>query len=229
MPGRVNREIIILAGVALGAMAAGFLLVMLILGPAEKRTLPDPFEGSGTPGDASGARTAPAEAVARADAAGAPPPEQEQEQEPAEEPPPSPPPPETAAQASVSSPPAGQLQTSVGDPFVWRCWPEGSETHEEKEACGSLEGVSALVDDHLGMIEQCVIEHAGRDATGKLSLALKVDFADGSVNAWLGNSTTVPAMNEVSACLRDGYEHLSPPSVSHEHPRYIVFFNVEVG
>jgi hypothetical protein len=214
----MKKEIAILAAVAFGSMAVGFLIVLLILGPGDKRTLPDPFaatgEGAGaTPAAGKApAKASPPEAPAKASPPEAPPPV----------PPPAPPEPEPAA-------PSGTLALATGDPFVWRCWAEGESEPLEKDRCGSLPGAGKIVSDNLGVIERCVVDEAGQGATGKLSLALKIDFSSGQVKAWLGNSTTVEGMEAISACVRAGFEGLSPPAIDHDYPRYIVFFTITVG
>jgi hypothetical protein len=209
-------------------MALGFFVVLLVLGPGEDTTLPDPFA------DSAGAKIGPDKEPPVAPVVDA-----------AHE---GPDPGSTGAVAveaveveSGSSPQpqptvdtplpqvAGTISLNVGDPFIWRCWAEGSDAQLEKDACGSLAGVESIIDDRLGVIEKCVVDHAGKGASGKLSLALRVDFSDGSVKAWLGNSTTVEKMAEVSACLRTGFAEASVPSIGHDHARYIVFFNVDVG
>ncbi len=231
----VKKEIVVLSAVALGAMAAGFFVVLLILGPGRGDSLPDPFEqgSSGELSQASVGEQAPAEidghktggageALPDAGASATGPEEQ----------------PLAQVLPSVSATPAhtvtpvkatGQLGLTVGEPFVWRCWPDGSESHLEKEACGSLDGTRPVIEDNLGIIEKCVIDFAGKQAKGKLSLALRLDFEDSTVKAWLGNSTTVDKLEDISACLRNGFGAVPVPDIAHVHPRYIIFFNVEVG
>jgi hypothetical protein len=214
----MKKEIAILAAVAFGSMAVGFLIVLLVLGPGEKRTLPDPFAAGG-----GGAGSTPAvekKAPARPpDKAALP-----------EAPPALPPPaPEPAAPEAPPAAPSGTLALSAGDPFVWRCWAEGESEPLEKDRCGSLPGAAKIVSDNMGVIEQCVIDEAGQGATGKLSLALKLDFSSGQVKAWLGNSTTVEGMEAISACVRAGFESTSLPDIDHDYPRYIVFFTITAG
>jgi hypothetical protein len=219
----MKKEIAILAAVALGSMAAGFVLVLLVLGGGESRTLPDPFAEAPAAPEGGGGR-----GVAR-DGGKHPegPPTQPEPEKPRPEPEkpqpatPEPPPPVKPAQ--------GKLALEVGAPFVWRCWAEGESDPVEKQGCGSLDGVEALVNDNLGAIETCVLDHAGGKASGKLSLALKLDFGSGKVNAWLGNSTTVSGPESISACLRSAFETKLPPPIGHDFARYIVFFTIDVG
>lgn len=217
----MKKEIAILAAVAFGSMAVGFLIVLLILGPGEKRTLPDPFAAGGDGAGATPAveKKAPAKPPAKAVLPESPPPV----------PPPTPPEPGPAAPEAPPAAPSGKLALSTGDPFVWRCWAEGESEPLEKDRCGSLPGAGKIVSDNLGVIERCVIDTAGQGATGKLSLALKIDFSSGQVKAWLGNSTTVEGMEAISACVRAGFENASPPGIDHDYPRYIVFFTITVG
>lgn len=230
-----SKEIIVLASVAIGSMAAGFLIVYMLLGSGQQGSLPDPFAGEGDPGaigsrelDTPGTKATKSDEPEKKAARQAPEPEDDSaavkgpaSTAKAVEPEPEP--------ATVASRPTGQIGLDVGEPFIWRCWPEGSDTHLEKDACDDLPGVKDLVTEHLGIVESCVLEQLGKDASGKLSLALKLDFRDGSINAWLGNSTTVENMADVSACLRSGFENVAAPEVAHENSRYIVFFTVQVG
>jgi len=240
----MKKEILILAAVAVGSMTAGFLLVLLVLGPGEPTTLPDPFaDGSGTAAavetgarsakGAGGAATSPAGSGGQGSVEkafgggqGTAPPPPEPVEPPAEIPrvpvPEVPPPPAPAPAAT------GKVKLERGDPFIWRCWTDGGD-QLDKDVCGTLPGVEALVDGNLGLIEGCVLDHAGESASGKLSLALKIDFNAGTVNCWLGNSTTVAEMEDVSACLRSRFEDVSLPPITHDHPRYIVFFTIETG
>lgn len=217
----VKKEIAILASVAFGSMAVGFVIVLLVLGPGERNTLPDPFPGgeaatgSQAPsGEAAKEKPAVAPAKAAAPAAKA--------VDPA-------PVPEPELPVAVDPAPAGELALAVGDPFIWRCWAEGQDEPLEKERCGVLAGADKLVSDNLGLIEQCVLDSAGSSAAGKLSLALKIDFSSGRVKAWLGNSTTVESMEAISGCLRAAFEDKTPPAIAHDYPRYIVFFTITVG
>ncbi|MBW2261677.1 MAG: hypothetical protein JRG91_06855 [Deltaproteobacteria bacterium] len=218
----MKKEIAILASVAFGSMAAGFLIVLLILGPGEKRTLPDPFAGGASTQPDEGAPRTPAKTPGKSPAR-AP-------DEPAPAPLPEPAPSEPAADKTHAPvPPSGKLALAAGDPFIWRCWAEAGSDPLEKDRCGSLPGVEKIVSDNLGVIERCVLDTAGESATGKLSLALKLDFSSGQVKAWLGNSTTVEGMDAISGCLRVGFEDTAPPSIDHDYPRYIVFFTITVG
>jgi hypothetical protein len=216
----MKKEIAILAAVALGSMAVGFVIVLLILGPGEKQTLPDPFPGGEAGGGAS-TQPAPGAGSKAPDPVPA-------KKAPAVETPP-PPPEQPAAPPEAPVAPSGTLALSVGDPFVWRCWAEGGSDPLEKDRCGALPGSGKIVSDNMGVIEQCVVDAAGESAKGKLSLALKLDFASGQVKAWLGNSTTVEGMEAISACLRTAFEDKSLPPMDHDYPRYIVFFTITVG
>lgn len=211
----MKKEIAILVSVALGSMAVGFVIVLLVLGPGQSRTLPDPFE---EPPPAAKQQPAPARAP---DKAPAPVKKVDKSEPPAPAP--------VEDEASPSPPAAGRLALEVGDPFIWRCWAAGSGDPLEKERCGSLPGIEKMVGDNLGAVETCVIEGAGSSASGKLSLALRLDFDAGTVKAWLGNSTTVQEMDSISACLREAFADKAVPAVAHDYPRYIVFFTITIA
>jgi hypothetical protein len=213
----LKKEIAILVSVALGSMAVGFVIVLLVLGPGRSRTLPDPFAEHPP---AAHEQPAPVRAPDTA-------PEPGKKVEQAQPPKPAPAPVED--EASPTPPAAGRLALEVGDPFIWRCWAEGSDDPLEKERCGSLPGIEKMVDDNLGAVETCVIEGAGTSASGKLSLALRLDFAAGTVKAWLGNSTTVQEMDSISACLREAFAAKAVPAIAHDYPRYIVFFTITLA
>lgn len=222
----MRKEIVILAAVALGSMAIGFLVVLLVLGPGESRTLPDPFADRDTAAATGpGGETSPVDSTMQKGQGKQVPAGDGPSQ--AERKPGGPAAPPGKEVTTVLAP--GRLAMEIGDPFVWRCWAEGQSDPMEKGTCGALPGVEKLVEDNLGVIEDCVLDHAGEKASGKLSLALKLDFSGGKVKAWLGNSTTVAEMESISACLRTGFDDKVVPPLEHDHPRYIVFFTITVG
>ena len=252
----MRKEIAILAAVAVGSMALGFLLVLLLVGPGDRQPLPDPFAPGAAaiavqePAAAAQAGPAPAKPAAAKAAPAAP-------QVPAstegtwaidplikkpdaattvEAAAPAAPPQAGQPAASPASPPqaapakySGKVALEAGAPFVWRCWAEGSDAPLEKDSCGTLAGVDGLVAGNMGAIEQCLVDSLGASATGTLSLALKIDYTGGRVKAWLGNSTKIEKMEAISGCIRTAMEGAKPPAVDHEHAVYIVFVTIGVG
>lgn len=219
----MKKEIALLAAVALGSLALGFLIVYLVLGAGRSQPLPDPFTEAGGEVPAGPVEPQPQtkQAPEQAPAVQVAPPEQE----PPETPSPAQPAPESPQPAPV---PAGKLDMDVGDPYVWRCWAEGEAEPYEKDRCGTLPGIEKFLAENLGLVETCVLDNAGEKAGGKLSLALKVDFGAGTVNAWLGNSTTVAGVEAISGCLRIAFAARTPPAIAHDFPRYIIFFTIDV-
>ncbi len=124
---------------------------------------------------------------------------------------------------------SGKIALAAQQPFVWRCWAEGSDVPLEKDACGTLSGVDGVVDRNMGAIEQCLLGSLGASAAGTLSLALKIDYTGSRVKAWLGNSTKIDKLDAVSGCIRTKLEGEKPPAVDHAHAVYIVFVTIDVG
>ena len=72
---------------------------------------------------------------------------------------------------------------------------------------------------------------AAKDAQGKLSLGLELDFGTGKVTELVkGKSTSVPdaAADALLECAKKEFSTLSLADVKHQHPKYTVFYSVEL-
>jgi len=229
----VKRHLVITAVTATLSMAAGFLVVYLIVGPSDSGESDDeesaeeerggksePPKGPkaedstiGTPSSmqaiakekppAGEEKGAPAEGAAEKAAEGSPPPEE-------------PPPPQETGPSIVN----------LKDYFVFRCWQAGNDTPTEKEACGNPQAFEGLVRNHLSSISKCVKDYGGKEP-GKISLALKIYFISRKYRAWLGNSTTIGGVEETSACIRQLYSDMAFEDTDHTFDTYLVFYNLE--
>ena len=234
-----RKQVIITAVTATLSMAAGFIVVYLIVGPSGSET-PVPTQPSAEGGakGAGGPSVRPAKAVQGApstegtplsledvgkpsqpDAAPAP-----QAQETAgPDAPGTAPPPEPAPQPAGGE---GPVAVKLVDFAVMKCWKTGDETPVEKEACGKPAGLDAVVKSNLKGIGACVKDFAGT-SPGKVSLAMKIEFTKQRYRAWLGSATTITGIEETSACLRQMYATLPFQAMDHTFDTYLVFYSLE--
>jgi hypothetical protein len=234
-----RKQVIITAVTATLSMAAGFIVVYLIVGPSGSETpvaTQAPAEG-GTK-EAGGPSVGPAEAAqestsmegtplsledvgkpSQPDAAPVPAAQEKSGPDaPGTAPPPEPPPQPAAAE--------GPAAVKLVDFSVMKCWKTGDETPVEKEACGKPAGLDAVVKSNLAAIGACVKDFAGA-SPGKISLAMKIEFAKERYRAWLGSATTISGVEETSACLRQLYTNIPFQAMDHTFDTYLVFYSLE--
>jgi hypothetical protein len=234
-----RKQVIITAVTATLSMAAGFTVVYLIVGPSGSET-PATMEASAEGGakgaggsSAKQAETAPVKPStegtplnledvgkpSQPDAAPAPPAQEAA----GPDAPGAAPPPQPAPQPAGGE---GPVVVKLVDFAVMKCWKTGDETPVEKEACGKPVGLEAVVRSNLPGISACVKDFAGA-SPGKISLAMKIEFAKERYRAWLGNATTIAGIEETSACLRQLYTNLPFQAMDHTFDTYLVFYSLE--
>jgi len=237
----VKRHVVITAVTAVFSMAAGFLVVYLIVGPSDSGVSDDDVgaeegkaeSGESPKGEAMKDSTVGTPSSMQAIAKEEKPEAKEQGQEKGAPAGGGPEEGTDGSPAGLEPPPprekveeAGPSIVALKDYFVFRCWQAGNDTPTEKEACGNPPAFEGLVKNHLSSISKCVKEFGGKDP-GKISLALKIYFISRKYRAWLGNSTTVSGVEETSACIRQLYSDMSFEDTDHSFDTYLVFYNLE--
>jgi len=238
-----RKQVIITAVTATLSMAAGFLVVYLLVGPSGSEiagTTQAPAEG-GTKG-AGKPSVEPSEAAQESPSTEGTPISLEDIGKPSQPDAASTsqaqetagpdasgtaPPPQPAPQPAAPPPAAdGPIVVTLVDFTVMKCWKTGDETPIEKEACGKPVGFESLVKSNLGGISACVRDFAGT-SPGKVSLAMKIEFTKQRYRAWLGNATTISGIEETSACLRQMYASLPFQDMDHTFDTYLIFYSLE--
>ena len=119
-------------------------------------------------------------------------------------------------------------EVSLGEPYYFRCFGEGADRPVEG-SCGRLPGIERLVASRLAAAERCRSRSSNPVSEGLLSLGIDVDFGANTMRLWSARSTTVPAAEEIVACLRGDFEGFDVASVRRRHHRYTVFFPIRFG
>jgi hypothetical protein len=92
--------------------------------------------------------------------------------------------------------------------------------------CGALAGLDGIVLPRLRKLVDCP---AAAGASGKLHLAIRADFARGSISADLGHGAPIPAADAILACARAELRGASLASLAHDNARYSVGYGVTFG
>lgn len=136
---------------------------------------------------------------------------------------------------------------TMGEPFYFRCWDAGSETPLNEDACDRMRPLERVVASQLGVVIKCYERLDRPDSKGILSLALDVDFGEGSVAGdagqepgkgskggqegkvgfWSGRSTTLEGAETIITCLRRKLDSLPLEGIRHRRQRYTIFFPIE--
>jgi len=115
-----------------------------------------------------------------------------------------------------------------GAPLYFKCWAADGTLHRRRE-CGRLELFERRFTTRLYVVDRCKRKVAGADATGKLSLGIALDFADGSIGYWSGPSTEIPGGQQIATCLRDELAGLPLYGIKSKMERYRLFQTVIFG
>ncbi|MBI2896974.1 MAG: hypothetical protein HYY06_25680 [Deltaproteobacteria bacterium] len=205
-----------LVGVALGSLAAGFLVVWALGHSAA--------EGPGAPDRAR--LQAPRKARPRAARLVSPAPE---EPPAAEAPGPAatgaPGPPEPAAPASpepASSGAPAPAGVTLGQAFYFRCWEAGHDDPVEGE-CDELPALEERVREQLGEIATCA-----SGSSGTLSIGLEVQFASRRTRWWSGRSTTITPVEPLIQCVRARLADTNVEGIEHRYQKYTLFLPVQL-
>jgi len=220
-----RTRVIVLVATAAVSMAAGFGVIWLVVGGRGREAQ----ETASTPPPAAAAAAQETqEAGVKAPAKEAPPPKETAAQE---EPPVAN---EPKKEPDAAAPPAagggdGKLAAQLVDATVFKCWKENETEPLAKEACGKLAGVEQIAKANMAGIAKCVSTHAGASPSGKVSLAVKIDFPNARYRAWLGTSSTIEGVEETSACIRKLFQAVPFKETDHTFASYLVIFEISVS
>lgn len=117
----------------------------------------------------------------------------------------------------------------ITDFFIFRCWSEGSDNPVEGKDCGELSQVKSVIEENMDEIEKCLKDYSSVKESAKMTLALKVDFSKNRYRTWLGTSSTIEAVEEVSACIRRHFAGVAFKDMPHSYSRYVVYFEIDVA
>jgi hypothetical protein len=110
----------------------------------------------------------------------------------------------------------------VGHGSISSCKTAEAESLKASE-CGSLAGLDAIVLPRLRKLSACP---AATAASGKLHLAVHVDFVHGVVSADLGHGRNPAEADALIACVRANLAGVNPAALTHDKPRYTVSYSV---
>ncbi len=132
--------------------------------------------------------------------------------------------PPAAAVAPASSPPAAPapptVEVSAG--VVYACKTADGDSHKGPE-CGDLPGLDGVVTPRLRKMARCP-EAAG--ATGKLHLAVRLDFTRESLSVDLGRGQTVGTPEALLGCAKSALSDAKVSGISHTSARYSVAYTM---
>ncbi len=127
-----------------------------------------------------------------------------------------------SASASANRDEAQAPVISIGHGNVLSCKTTDGEGKKGKE-CGAVAGLDPLVVARAKRLSSC---QAVLGKTGRLSTLVTLDFAAGKAFVEAGRSSTVEGADAISACLKKDMQGLAIATLDHEHPRYVVAYNV---
>lgn len=127
--------------------------------------------------------------------------------------------------------PPGKTPENVtidGSAFYLKCWDDSGVEHAGKE-CDALSVLEKRFETRLYVVDKCRRDHAGSDASGKLSVAAEVDFQQMRISFWNGASSEIPNASQIGSCLRTSLTGLPIHGIDHKYARYRLFFTVLFG
>jgi hypothetical protein len=132
--------------------------------------------------------------------------------------------PAAAAVAPASSPSASPAPPSVevSGGVVYACKNADGDSHKGPD-CGDLPGLDGVVTPRLRKMARCP-EAAG--ASGKLHLAVRLDFNRDSLAVELGRGQTVGTPEALLGCARSALADAKLGGISHANPRYSVAYTI---
>ncbi len=134
-------------------------------------------------------------------------------------------PPATASSTPpVPSPPAGQV-VSVASGAVQSCKTTDGDALKGSE-CGKLPGLDGLVLPRLRKLADCP---DAADASGRLPLVVRLDFAHNTLTVDLGHGHSVASPEALLACARTDLAGANLARVAHDNQRYNVAYPVTFG
>jgi hypothetical protein len=90
-------------------------------------------------------------------------------------------------------------------------------------ACGSVGGIDTLAQPRLKKLADCPGAEA---ASGKLHVAVHLDFEHGTLGVDLGRGNTVAGAEALFACAKTAFEGTGITSLTHDKPKYDVLYTV---
>ncbi len=92
--------------------------------------------------------------------------------------------------------------------------------------CGRLQGIDGIVLPRLHKLADCP---EAADATGKLPLVVRVDFARGGISVDLGRNPSVTSPEALLACAKADLTGANAARLTHDNPRYSIGYTVTFG
>ena len=128
--------------------------------------------------------------------------------------------------SSVAATHGSAPNVSVSPGTVLSCKTTDGETLKGAEACGGVPGLDAVISSRLRKLAECP---DAAEATGRLTLVLRVDLARGLLTIDLGHGQSVASPDLLLACARTELSGAPIASLAHENPRYTVSYAVTFG
>jgi hypothetical protein len=124
----------------------------------------------------------------------------------------------------LASAPAGQV-VSVASGAVQSCKTTDGDALKGSE-CGKLPGLDGLVLPRLRKLADCP---DAADASGRLPLVVRLDFAHNTLTVDLGHGHNVASPEALLACARTDLAGANLARVAHDNQRYNVAYPVTFG
>ena len=120
------------------------------------------------------------------------------------------------------------IYLSDDDPYYFRCWDDDGNVMK-RGSCDRLRVFEKRLANRLYVVNECKVEHAGKETRGRLSLGTEIDFIENSVSFWSGSSTEIEEGGAITTCLREKLAGIPIDGISHKYARYSIFFMIIFG
>jgi hypothetical protein len=133
--------------------------------------------------------------------------------------------PATATPANTAVTPANTPNVSVSRGTVTSCRTTAGDTLKGGD-CGAVPGLDGIVVPRLRKLAECP---ASVGASGRLRLAVRADFARGSLSADLGRGAPPAGADALLECVRTDLRGAAIAALTHENARYSIAYVVHLG
>lgn len=126
---------------------------------------------------------------------------------------------------TASSPPPSAVIVTVGRGVMLSCKTEDGESLKGKE-CGPVPAFDGIAQPRLRKIASLP---ALKDAKGKLSVVIALDFKSKKVAVDVGKSSTVKDEGSIRSFLKEQFQDVSLGPIQHDQEKYTMSYTLNVG